>query len=107
MPDTLYAYGDLNFIWDDAKNTSNKVKHGISFETAALVFNDQYRIDFYDEENSLEEDRYNTIGLVGDILFVVYTEADTEDYECIRIISARPAEGCEIQAYNDNISGRF
>ena len=31
--------------WDDKKNEINKRKHGISFETAALVFADKDRIE--------------------------------------------------------------
>jgi len=30
----------MKFEWDENKNTINKVKHKISFETASLVFND-------------------------------------------------------------------
>ena len=44
----------------------------IDFETAMLVFNDLQRIEIYDMEHSMKEDRYNTIGMVNDILFVVY-----------------------------------
>ena len=60
--------------WDEMKNQLNRKKHGIDFETAMLVFNDLQRINIYDEEHSITEDRYNTIGLVEDVLFVVYTE---------------------------------
>ena len=30
--------------WDQAKNDVNVKKHGISFETAALVFADEYQL---------------------------------------------------------------
>jgi uncharacterized DUF497 family protein len=30
----------MRFEWDDQKNRVNQQKHSISFETAALVFND-------------------------------------------------------------------
>ena len=33
------------FEWDENKNRINKVKHGIDFETAILVFNDLQRIE--------------------------------------------------------------
>ncbi|MCI8960269.1 MAG: BrnT family toxin [Lachnospiraceae bacterium] len=52
----------------------NFPKYGIDFETAMLVFNDLQRIEIYDVEHSIHEDRYNTIGMVNDVLFVVYTE---------------------------------
>ena len=60
--------------WDEMKNQLNRKKHGIDFETAMLVYNDLQRIEIYDEEHSITEDRYNTIGLVENVLFVVYTE---------------------------------
>ena len=36
--------------WDDNKNRINIQKHGISFETAALVFADEERIEYYDKD---------------------------------------------------------
>lgn len=83
--------------WDSEKNTKNIKKHGISFSLAAKVFTDVNRIEYYDEKNSKEEDRYITIGLVGEVLFVVYT--DRED--AVRLISARLANEIEKEAYYD------
>ena len=91
----MYLY--MKFEWDENKNTINKQKHGLDFETAALVFNDERRIEIYDVEHSTEEDRYNTIGLVKDVLFVVYTERR----EKIRLISARLATPTERSIYYD------
>lgn len=45
------------------------------------------RIEICDMQHSLEEDCYNTVGMVEDVLFVVYTERR----EKIRFISARLA----------------
>jgi len=87
----------MTFEWDDAKNQSNKKKHGVSFETAMLVFNDERRIEIYDVEHSIEEHRYNTIGEVGEVLFVVYTERRDN----IRLISARIATKEERSIYYD------
>ena len=81
--------------WDDAKNEINISKHGISFETAAYIFNDVNRIEYFDEEHSKDEDRYYTIGKVEDVLFVVYTERDSS----IRLISARYATKREEAVY--------
>ncbi len=50
--------------WDQAKNDVNVKKHGISFETAALVFADEYRIEYLDKIHSTDEDRYITLGYV-------------------------------------------
>ena len=91
---------ELVFEWDEDKNTINKQKHKLSFETAIHVFNDNYRIEIYDEEHSESEDRYNVIGKVDDIIFVVYTERRN----AIRIISARIATKSERSIYYDQNS---
>lgn len=88
------------FEWDEEKNKINMEKHGIDFETAMLVFNDLQRIEIYDVEHSVEEDRYNTIGMVNDVLFVVYTERKNN----IRLISARVATKLERSIYYDQDS---
>lgn len=87
----------LEFEWDEEKNEINKRKHGIDFNTALHVFDDEDRIEIYDIEHSVDEDRYNTIGRVHDILFVVYTERKDK----IRIISARLASAAERRLYYD------
>lgn len=88
----------FQFEWDEQKNSINKKKHGISFETAMHVFNDPLRLDFFDEIHSVEEDRFITIGKVEDILFVVYTLRQ----DATRIISARIATPRERRLYHDS-----
>ena len=83
----FYEFNDTLIEWDDEKNELSKKKHGISFEAASLVFSDENYIELYDEDHSIDEDRYIAIGLVEDILFVVHTIRD----EHIRLISARLA----------------
>ena len=74
----------MKFEWDDEKNKINFAKHGIDFETAMLVFNDLQRIEIYDMEHSKEEDRYNTIGMVNDVIFVVYMPYAGDDPETVK-----------------------
>lgn len=81
--------------WDDEKNERNIKKHGLSLSTARLVFADPNRIELYDELHSDEEDRYQVIGRIGKVVFVVYTERN----EAIRLISARYATAKERRAY--------
>ncbi|MCM1221602.1 MAG: BrnT family toxin [Lachnospiraceae bacterium] len=88
----------MEFEWDEQKELINIKKHHISFTIAKKVFNDVNRIEIYDMQHSIEEDRYNTIGMVGDVLFVVYTERK----EKIRLISARLATEKERSLYYDN-----
>ena len=85
----------LIFEWDDNKDKINKEKHGISFETAAYVFQDEHYIEMYDFEHSIDEDRYIAIGMVGNLLFVVFTERGQN----IRLISARLATESERRPY--------
>ena len=86
-----------NYIveWDDNKAEINYKKHGIRFKTAARVFLDENRYDDYDELHSDDEERIKTVGRVGKILAVVYTERK----EKYRIISARYATKKEIDDY--------
>ena len=87
----------MQFEWDEDKAALNLKKHGVRFETAARVFEDEDRIEFYDSAHSTEEDRYNTIGMVDSVLFVVYTERKNR----VRLISARPANSKERRLYYD------
>ena len=85
----------LVFEWDEEKAAANWKKHRVDFNDAMRVFEDDDRIEFYDASHSDEEDRYNTIGMVRDILFVVYTERG----EAVRMISARKANLKEQRLY--------
>jgi uncharacterized DUF497 family protein len=87
----------MEFEWDEEKEKINKKKHGISFNTAKEIFHDVNRIEIYDIQHSDMEDRYNTIGVVGDVLFVVYVERRDK----IRLISARLATEKERRLYYD------
>ena len=85
------------YEWDAEKEALNIKKHGLDFDTAILVFEDEDYIEWYDVENSQTEDRYNVLGMVHNVLFVVYTERR----ENIRIISARLATKQERKLYYD------
>ena len=81
--------------WDDNKNLVNIRKHGSSFATAALVFADEERIEYYDRLHSQDEDRYVVLGCVQGVLYVVYTMRG----EAARLISARLATPTERKIY--------
>ena len=91
----ITGIGNIPVEWDDNKNAVNIKKHGISFETAALVFADEERIEYYDKLHSIDEDRYIVLGCVHGILFVVYTMRG----DAARIISARVATNAERKLY--------
>jgi uncharacterized DUF497 family protein len=88
----------IGIEWDEAKNILNKQEHGVSFEDAQYIFTDPERIERFDrsENNASEEERWQTIGKVGSVYFVVYTERETNK----RIITARPADKAERRSYN-------
>jgi uncharacterized DUF497 family protein len=88
------------FEWDPRKNQANIRKHGISFETASLVFYDPSIVYRSDVQHSGIEQRDIAIGKAGNgILFVVDTIRGDEQQEVIRIISARPATKSERREY--------
>lgn len=88
----------MHFEWDVEKEQKNIKKHKIDFTLASTVFADAGRIELYDEDHSLDEDRYITIGRIYGSMVVV-TMVYTEREEIIRIISARKATKEERGAY--------
>ena len=86
---------EIVFEWDEEKNRINQHKHHVDFNDAAKVFSDENRIEWFDEAHSAEEDRYITLGMVNEILFVVYTEREDK----VRLISARLADKDERRKY--------
>ena len=88
------------FIWEENKNLANLKKHGVDFNDAARAWYDPDRLDFFDEEHSLEETRWIFLGAVaGVVLYVVETEPDENT---VRIISARKALKHEQEVYYAN-----
>lgn len=94
----------IRFEWDASKATSNKKKHGVTFEEAKSVFYDDFAVQFFDEENSESEDRFLILGYSNQsrILLICHCEQDSGDL--IRIISARKATSKERRLYKGKIS---
>jgi len=95
--DNVYMPLD-GITWDERKARSNLEKHGVSFETAQYVFSDPERLWRLDrsEYNASVEERWQTIGKVGKVLFVAYVEFGKRTH----IISARLADKSERRSYN-------
>lgn len=53
----------MRFFWDENKAGKNQRKHGISFEDAIKVFDDNDAVDSIDKSHSEDEIRFNIIGL--------------------------------------------
>jgi hypothetical protein len=85
----------VEFEWDSAKATSNRRKHGVSFEEAQSAFDDPNVDAFNDLEHSDTEDRRIAIGISnrGRLLIVSYTMRGI----AVRIISARRATKTEAE----------
>ena len=90
----------MRIEWDEAKNRSNLTNHGVSFETAQLVFDDPHHVSMQNRQVG-GEDRWQTFGLVGGavLLLVAHTWRDEDGEEIVRVISARKATSRERQHY--------
>jgi uncharacterized protein len=92
----------MQFTWDVRKNRSNLAKHNVSFEIASRVFEVPRALSVLDR--TVEgEDRWQTIGLVGEvlILLVAHTWHEVDGEETIHIISARKATPRERSVYEE------
>ena len=78
----------IEWAWDDAKNTANSEKHGVSFEEALHVFTDPDGIEKEDmAHSSPRERRFWRTGRLGTgrVITVVYARQG----ESKRLISAQ------------------
>lgn len=93
----------MRWTWDPNKNTANRRSHSLSFETAALVFDDPLAVTR--EDPYRYEQRWRTMGMVGSVvLMVVHTWPDAAPGSSVqigRIISARKATRREREAYEE------
>ncbi len=95
----FYAYNIcMAFEYDPQKAQTNRLKHGVSFAEAELVFFDPLAIHDVDPD-AIGEERFIAVGMgnSGRLLVVVYTMRDGE----IRLISARRATRNEAKAYEE------
>lgn len=90
---------DLRIEWDEAKNRSNKRKHGISFDEAQTVFYDDWAILVGDDDPDEPEERFLLLGMSAGLRTLVVCHCYREDDELIRIISARRADRQERRDY--------
>lgn len=98
MTDINFQTDDRIFQWDEEKNLINRRKHGIDFTDAVMIFEDENRLELLDEFHSDEEERWQVIGKIKEVLFVIYTERG----DITRIISARKATARERRMYYGN-----
>ncbi len=89
----------IEFEWDEAKAASNLKKHGVSFEEAKSIFFDEFGVQFFDEENSHEEERFLMLGMSSQAKLLIVCHCERDHGATIRIISARKATQRESAFY--------
>ena len=91
----------MGFVWDPRKAKGNLAKHGVSFDDAKTVFDDDLFLVFADPDHSAQESRFIIMGKSkhGRLLVVAYTERS----DAIRIINAREATRRERKIYAEEI----
>ncbi len=93
----------VRFTWDRAKAERNQRVHGVSFETAAEVFDDPNHVvghNYFIE--SAGEQRYQVIGMTRKLVLLLVVFVDRQgDIDFIHLISARKAVDYEESIYND------
>jgi len=89
----------MHFEWDTKKATTNRRKHGVTFEEATSALRDVFSATGHDPDHSEDEERFLTFGISsqGRLLTVSHTDKGN----AIRIKSARLATNAERQIYEE------
>ena len=85
----------MKYEWDENKRIKNLQKHKVDFIDAKSLFNG-YTLTVADNRIPYGEQRFITLGLINERVFVV---VHTERKESIRIISIRKATKNEQKMY--------
>ena len=94
----------MKFTWDTEKNKANIKKHKVSFDEAKTVFYDNNALYEYDEDHSIDEDRFKIIGISYKDRTLIVSHC-VRNGSIIRIISARVANEDESLLYYKRIGG--
>ena len=89
----------MNFEWDENKAATNQQKHGITFQEAATVFQDEDALQIFDPDHSEAEDRFILLGMSSILRILVVCHCYRANDDVIRIISARKATRNESSTY--------
>jgi uncharacterized protein len=90
----------MKFEWDDQKNSTNKEKHGIDFEAAKALWNDEKRVEV--EISFADEMRWALVaGIHGKLWTAIYTMRGAT----VRLISVRRARTKEARLYEEETAG--
>jgi len=86
----------MEFEWDENKRLRNIRDHGVDFIDAAQMFDGRPVFTYHSPRD--DEDRWGTVGLMGDRFYLVVW---TWRGERVRIISAYRADDWEIREYRN------
>jgi uncharacterized protein len=89
----------ITFVWDDAKALVNRDKHGVTFEEARSVFQDEHARLIVDPDHSEDEERFIILGISLKPRLLVVCHCYRENDAVIRIFSARKATRKEAALY--------
>lgn len=99
----IYMYNismeTIQFEWDKNKDLINRKKHGLCFEEAKEVFDDDDAILFDDPDHSVGEERFLIIGMIRSKKICIVSHCFRDNGNVIRIISAREATKNEKNVY--------
>lgn len=103
-----------HFEWDPQKAKINRTKHGVSFDDAKTVLEDDeaelYHVEVFDDAHSMAEDRHITSASHpadrSIVLLICWTDRSVADQRVTRIISARHATRRERKQYAQEIKRR-
>lgn len=91
----------IKFEWDITKAASNKKKHGVSFDEAQSIFYDEFAVQFFDEDNSVSENRFLMLGFSDKARLLIVCHCERDEGDIIRIIPARKATKNESKYYQE------
>jgi len=94
----MVIYDDF-FTWDETKNKSNAVKHGVTFQEGSTVFKDSNAVVLDDYLHSDDEERFIIIGRSERQRILMVCHCFRGNDELIRIITARKAVKAERKLY--------
>ena len=90
---------DIAFEWDPVKAAANFRKHGVTFDEAQTVFEDDEALILQDPEHSAVEERFVLLGASIDRNVLAVVHCERARGRVIRIISARKADRDERATY--------
>ena len=88
----------MRYSFDPAKRAANREKHGYDLADAPKVIESGKTVTFEDRRFGYGEERFVTLGPLGDVLVAIVT-AETENH--IRVISMRKADRHEQGIYRE------